>query len=395
MKTEIDLKRQYPTSFDLRRRAQRRVPNFAFEYMDGGAGADGGIERNWTSLDRMELMPRYGKVTLPPPTDVELFGRKYSAPIGVAPVGSPSTAFPGAEKYMAKAAQAIGIPYTLGTMSGIDIEDTAKLAPDVLWFQLYRFPLNDHAIGFDLMNRADAAGARVLMLTMDTPTRTTRPREVKSGIMAPFRLSIRLRLDALSSPSWMLSMFRNGIPRFASFKPYLSKKADIVEATRFVQREGGGAFTWEEVARYRDKWKKPMVAKGILHPKDAERAVSLGLDGIVVTNHGGRQIEALPASIDVLPEIASAVGNKITIIFDSGIRSGIDVARAIAVGADAAFAGKAFLWSLGALGEVGPKHLGNTFIEELASTLGQLGCETVSDLHGVQVRHPTAYWAKT
>ncbi|MDP6824817.1 MAG: alpha-hydroxy acid oxidase, partial [Dehalococcoidales bacterium] len=252
-----------------------------------------------------------------------------------------------------------------------------------------------HAIGFDLMNRADAAGARVLMLTMDTPTRTTRPREVKSGIMAPFRLSIRLRLDALSSPSWMLSMFRNGIPRFASFKPYLSKKADIVEATRFVQREGGGAFTWEEVARYRDKWKKPMVAKGILHPKDAERAVSLGLDGIVVTNHGGRQIEALPASIDVLPEIASAVGNKITIIFDSGIRSGIDVARAIAVGADAAFAGKAFLWSLGALGEVGPKHLGNTFIEELASTLGQLGCETVSDLHGVQVRHPTAYWAKT
>ena len=394
MKNQINLKRQYPTSFDLRRRAQRRMPNFSFEYMDGGAGADVGIERNWKSLDSMELVPRYGKVTRPPPTNIELFGRTYSAPIGIAPIGSPSTAFPGAEKYLAKAAQVIGIPYTLGIMSGIDIEDAAKIAPDVFWFQLYRFPLNDHAIGFDMVKRANAAGAHALILTIDTPTRTTRPREVKSGIMTPFRLSMRLRLDALLSPPWMLSMFRNGIPRFACFKPYLSKNADIVEATKFIQREGGGAFTWEEIARYRDKWKKPMLVKGILHPKDAERAVSLGLDGIVVTNHGGRQIEALPASIDVLPEIASTVGKNITIIFDSGIRSGIDVARAIAAGADAALSGKAFLWSLGALGEVGPKHMANTFIEEIGSTLGQLGCEAVSDLHEIQYRHPTAYKAK-
>ena len=394
MKNQINLKRQYPTSFDLRRRAQRRMPNFSFEYMDGGAGADVGIERNWKSLDSMELVPRYGKVTRPPPTNIELFGRTYSAPIGIAPIGSPSTAFPGAEKYLAKAAQVIGIPYTLGIMSGIDIEETAKIAPDVFWFQLYRFPLNDHAIGFDMVKRANAAGAHALILTIDTPTRTTRPREVKSGIMTPFRLSMRLRLDALLSPPWMLSMFRNGIPRFACFKPYLPKNADIVEATKFIQREGGGAFTWEEIARYRDKWKKPMLVKGILHPKDAERAVSLGLDGIVVTNHGGRQIEALPASIDVLPEIASTVGKNITIIFDSGIRSGIDVARAIAAGADSAFSGKAFLWSLGALGEVGPKHMANTFIEEIGSTLGQLGCEAVSDLHEIQYRHPTAYKAK-
>ena len=386
----LALKRRFPTAYDLRARARRRLPNFAFEYLDGGAGADTGINRNWGALDSIEMVPRYGNVVAPPPADTTLFGRHYSAPIGISPIGSPGTAFPGAETYLATAAQAARIPYTLGVLSGIDIEQAVEMAPDVLWLQLYRFPRDNHRIGLDLVHRADAAGVHTLVLTFDTPTRTTRPREVKSGIMNPFRLNNRLRLDALTSPHWLGSMVRNGVPKFVSLAPYMGGTKSIAEAATFIRRESGGAFTWDEIAHYRDKWKRPLVLKGVLHPADAERAVSLGLDGILVSNHGGRQIDALPAPIDVLPAIVAQVGRKATIILDSGVRSGVDVARAVALGADAAFAGKAFLWSLGALGARGPAHMIDLLTDDISATLGQLGCLTVEELRDISVRHPNA-----
>jgi len=390
----LALKRRLPTAADVRKEAQRRLPNFAYEYCDGGAGgADIGIKRNNDAFDAIELVPRYGKVIVPPPTDCELFGRRYTAPIGVAPVGGPGTVYPGAETYLAKACQAAGVPYTLGLLSGITLDEAAKLAPDVLWFQLYRFARNDHAIGFDLAKRAEAAGVHVLMLTIDTPIRTTRTREVKSGIVTPFRLTTRLKLDAMSSPHWMRAFMRTGVPRFVNLQPYMNGETSIEAATAFQQREGGGAFTWEEVARYRDKWKKPLLVKGVLHPEDAERAASLGLDGIIVSNHGGRQIEALPAPIDTLPACVTAVGKRMTVIYDSGVRSGVDVARALALGAEACLAGKAFLWSLGALGEKGPGHMISIFKDELSSTLGVLGCRNVGELRQVPVRHPGAWEA--
>lgn len=390
---QLALKRQFPTAFDLRARARRRLPNFAFEYADGGAGADTGIARNWAALDAVEMVPRYGRVIAPPPADTTLFGRAYAAPIGIAPIGGPGTAFPGAETYLARAAQAANVPYTLGLLSGIDIERAAEIAPDVLWLQLYRFSKNDHKIGLDLVRRADEAGVNVLVLTIDTPTRTTRPREVKSGIMNPFKLTTRLKLDALRSPHWMRSLMRNGIPRFTSLAPYMEPGVGLAEAAAFIRRESGGAFTWDEIARYRDKWKKPLVLKGIMHPDDALRAVELGIDGLFVTNHGGRQIDALPAPIDVLPAIAEAVGDRAELIYDSGVRSGVDAARAVALGADAAFAGKSFLWSLGALGEKGPAHYLNVLIDDVSATLGQLGCQTVDELRDIAVRHPGAYAA--
>ncbi len=388
---QLKLKRRFPTAQDLRARARKRLPNFAFEYVDGGAGTDTGIARNWDAFNAIEMVPRYGRVVSPPPTDVELFGKPYSAPIGIAPIGGPGTGFPGAETYFAKAAQAARVPYTLGVLSAITIEQAAELAPDVLWLQLYRFPKNEHKIGMDLVKRATAAGVNALMLTWDSPVRTTRPREVKSGIMAPFKLTNRLRMDAMRSPHWLFSMIRNGIPRFVSLRPYMNGKTSIEDSTKFIRSEAGGAFTWDEIARYRDAWKGPLLLKGVLHPADAERALAAGIDGLVVTNHGGRQIDALPASIDALPAIAAKVGGKAEIIVDSGVRSGVDVARAIALGANAGFAGKAFLWSLGALGGDGPAHMIDLFKEDLSATLGQLGCYTVDELQSVKVRHPGAY----
>lgn len=388
---QLKLKRRFPTALDLRARARRRMPNFAFEYVDGGAGADVGINRNWSALDSIEMVPRYGKLVSPPPTDTELFGRQYTAPVGISPIGGPGTGFPGAETYFAKAAQAARIPYTLGVLSAITMEQAAELAPDVLWLQLYRFSRNEHRIGLDLVRRAEAAGVNALMLTWDTPVRTTRPREVKSGIMAPFKLTNRLRLDAMRSPPWLYSMMRNGIPRFVNLRPYMDGKTGIEDSTKFIRAESGGAFTWDEIALYRDAWKGPLIIKGVLHPEDAARAVSVGIDGLVVTNHGGRQIEALPASIDALPAIAAEVAGKASLILDSGVRTGVDVARAVALGADAAFAGKAFLWSLGALGGAGPGHMIELFKDDLSATLGQLGCQTVAELRDIKIRHPGAY----
>src|ERR1700686_1221813 len=342
----IGLHRRFPSIAYLRRRARRRLPRFAFEYLGGGGGADGGIARNWRALDAIELVPRYGITTVLPPVDIELFGKRYAAPIGVAPMGGPSIVWPGADQYLAAAAQRARVPYTLGLVGGMTVERAAEIAPGVLWFQLYRCSRNEHAIGYDLVRRADAAGVNVLMLTLDVPVRTTRAREVAAGVTSPFRPDLRMLAGILSSPGYLASLCKHGQPRFGNLKPYTASTANVNDVVAFVRREMGGAFTWDEIANYRERWKRPLVVKGILHPEDAEKAVALGVDGLVVSNHGGRQIEALPPAIDALPAVVAQVGGRATVLMDSGIRSGVDVARALALGASAAFAGKAFLWSL-------------------------------------------------
>jgi isopentenyl diphosphate isomerase/L-lactate dehydrogenase-like FMN-dependent dehydrogenase len=386
----LELHRRFPTIAYLRQHARRHVPSFAFEYMDGGAGADGGIARNWSAFDAIELVPRYGVTTALPPIDAELFGRRYSAPIGVAPMGGPSIVWPGADEHLAAAAQRARVPYVLGLVGGMTVERAAEIAPDVLWFQLYRCARNEHAIGFDLVRRAQAVGVHVLVLTADVPVRTTRPREVVAGITSPFRPDWRMLAGILSSPGYLKSLWRYGQPRFGNLKPYAGDTTDVNEIAAFVRREMGGAFTWEEVACYRERWKGPLVVKGILHPTDAETCVSLGVDGIIVSNHGGRQVEALPAAIDALPAVVRAVGRRATVMVDSGVRSGLDVVRAVALGADAAFAGKAFLWGLGALGAEGPLHVIDLMIDEMKSAFGQIGALRPAQARSVTIRHPGA-----
>ncbi len=387
----VALHRRFPTVAYLREHARRRLPRFAFEYMDGGAGSDGGIARNWSALDAIELMPRYGVTTALPPLDIELLGRRYAAPIGVAPMGGPSIVWPGADQHLAAAAQRARVPYTLGLVGGMTVERAAEIAPDVLWFQLYRCWRHEHAIGFDLVRRAAACGVHVLVLTVDVPVRTTRSREVAAGITSPFRPDLRMIAGILTSPGYLGSLWRHGQPRFGNLKPYTPDSADVDEVAGFVRREMGGAFTWDEVARYRERWKRPLVVKGILDPADAERCVSLGVDGLVVSNHGGRQVEGLPAAIDALPAVVRAVAGRAAVMLDSGVRSGLDVVRAMALGADAAFAGKAFLWGLGALGPHGPGHVIDLIIDETKSVLGQVGARGPAGARSVGVRHPGAW----
>jgi L-lactate dehydrogenase (cytochrome) len=384
--------RRFPTIGHMRAYARRHVPHFVFEYMDGGAGADVGIAHNWAALDAVELVPRYGVMPSLPPIEVELFGRKYAAPIGIPPMGGPALCWGDADAAMARAAQKARVPYCLGTVGGLTIEDAGRLAPDVLWFQLYRMARNEHAIGLDLVRRAEAAGAHVLVLTIDVPVRTTRPRETAVGLGGgPFRPSLKMMLDMLASPSWLAALIRNGRPKFPNFKAYAGEAASTEDIIRFSRQELGGGFTWDEIARFRDRWRKPMVLKGILHPADAAKAAALGIEGIWVSNHGGRQIEALPPAIDVLPAVAAEIGSRATTIMDSGIRSGTDVVRAAALGAQSTFAGKAFLWGLGALGTDGPAHVIDLLIAETKAALGQIGAHTLAEARSVAVRHPGAF----
>jgi L-lactate dehydrogenase (cytochrome) len=381
--------RQFPTSAWIRRKAPRRVPRFAYEYGDTGAGNDVGIAHNWAAFDNIKITPRYGEIVSPPPVEVELFGRRYSAPLGIAPMGGPSLVWPSADLLMAKAAQRARVPYTLGVAGGASIEQVAEVAPDVFWLQLYRFWRDDHKIGFDIVRRAEAAEVKVLALTLDVPVRTTRSRETYAGLGGEFRPTPRMIYEMLVRPSWLMALLRNGYPRFATIGEY-AKSTNTNEIIRFARSHMGGVFTWEEVKRYRDKWKGKMALKGILHPADAEKAIALGIDGIWVSNHGGRQIEALMPSIDCLPAIVAVAGKKATVLLDSGVRSGQDVMRALALGADAAFAGKSFLWAVAAMGEAGPDYLIDLYIDELRASLGQIGATSPADARNASILHPGA-----
>ena len=380
------VRERFPTIHYLRRGARARLPGFAFEYADGGAGADTGIARNWAALDGVELVPRYGVMPALPGIGIELFGRSYAGPFGVAPMGGPGIVWPGADAIMARACQAAKVPWVLSTTGGVTIEEAARLAPDVYWQQLYRLPRNDHAIGRDLARRAAAAGAHALVLTMDVPVRTVRPREVASGLGSPgFMRRPGAIAQVLGSPGWLRAYLRNGQPRFGNLRPYHDRDGAGMDLVTFARREIGGAYTWDEVARFREAWTGPLVVKGILHPDDAKRAVALGVDGIWVSNHGGRQLEGLPPAIQALPGIMAAAGSGATVLFDSGVRSGTDVVRALALGAQAAFAGKAFLWGLGALGEDGPGHVIDLLRDETRAALGQLGAQGAAAAREIEV----------
>jgi (S)-mandelate dehydrogenase len=385
------LRRRFPTIADLRASARRRVPRFAFDFVDGGANDETCVERNAKAFRAVELLPHYCIDTKGASTEVELFGARYAAPIGMAPMGSPGLMWPGAEEYMAQAAQRARIPFVLATPGNASIERIAALAPDVFWFQLYRFPHNDHAITFDLLRRADAAGARVLVPTVDSAGKSKRPRDIRNRVALPFPITASSVWQVATSPAWAWSLLRHGMPRTENLVPYAGPDPTQVSTGRTMELRSGGSHTWDELARLRERWKRAFVVKGILHPQDAERAVALGADGIIVSNHGGRHFDGAPATIDVLPAIVAAVGTRATVMIDSGIRGGLDVVRALALGAKAGFAGRPFLYGLAALGPIGAAHVVDLFLEELRTEFTHTGIRSVAEAAAITARHPGAW----
>ncbi len=378
----------FPTVEDLRRRAQRRIPKFAYDFATGGTNDNLSRDRNRAALDAIQIIPRYGFGALPITTAVDLFGHTYAAPIGISPMGLGGLLWPGMEKYLARAAQAANVPYVLATPAAEAIETIAPLAPDVFWFQTYGAPDDDFRMTFDMLRRAERAGAKALLVTIDTPVRAKRPQDMRNRLSVPFKPHPRTILDLALHPEWLLEVYRQGTPKAANFIAYMDRpNPSADEVAKFAQGKIRGGYSWDTIRRLREAWPRALVIKGILHPADAEQAVKLGADGILVSNHGGRTFDGAPPAIEMLPAVKSVAGD-LTILLDSGIRSGLDIVRGVAVGAKAVLAGRPFLYSIAAMGPKGGKHLLDLLIDETRMAMGQIGAPTLAAVAQADLRWP-------
>jgi isopentenyl diphosphate isomerase/L-lactate dehydrogenase-like FMN-dependent dehydrogenase len=363
---------------DLKKRARRRIPRFAFDYLEGGCNQELALARNRSALDAIVMEPRYLEDCAPPDLSVSLFGRRYDAPIGVAPVGLGGLLWPRVAEYLAEAAGRANIPFCLSTVATTSIERAAELAGECLWFQLYT--PTDPLIRDDLLDRAAAVGCRVLLVTIDVPGAAWRPRDLRNGLAVPPRFDLRTLLQIAARPAWAMAMLRAGMPQFDSVRPYVPKGTGMVSGSVFTRATFTGGLNREALARIRDRWQGALVLKGVETVRDAELALQLGAEGIVVSNHGGRQLDASRSPVEVLPQICGAVGDRMTVLADSGIESGADVARMLAKGAVGVLAGRAFIYGVGALGRAGAGHTIDILREELTRFMGQLRCARPEEL---------------
>ena len=356
----------------MERAARRRIPRFAHDYMAGGIGREDGLRRNLSALDAVRFMPRYLADVDPPELATDILGRKVAAPFGAAPVGLTGLIWPDAPKHIARAAAARNLPVGLSTYGTASIEEIGAIAGPLMWFQLY--PLKDEAIEEDLLARFAAVGGEVLVVTVDVPGPTRRERDIANGLSLPPRRDWRTWAQCAMRPGWALATLGAGVPGFRNLTRYLPEGADEATALEFLGSIMAAHVSPARLRRYRDLWKGRLVVKGVLDPRDAETALDCGADGIVVSNHGGRQLDAAPTAPEALPAIRLAVADRLAILADGGARSGIDIARLLASGAEFVLLGRAMTCAIAAMGPAGPAHALHVLAEELRGTLTQIGC---------------------
>jgi len=377
---------KYPRLTDLEKKAKRRIPPFMFAYLDAGTGRDFAKDANEAAYREISLTPQFLRGRVAADTSTTLLGKVYGAPFGVAPIGLSSTIWPGAEQILARAAKAHNFPYALSTVAGDSIERVSKVGGDITWFQLY--PPADRDMCLDMMRRARECGVDTLVVTADVPAPSRRERMRLSGGPVGSRgksmYTPRVIMQSMSRPEWALRLLANGGPRFRNIEPY-SDKFGGMGVTEFIGSQLNGGLDWDYLDIIRDRWPGKLLLKGILHGQDAERAARAGVDGLVISNHGGRQLDAAPHPLHQLPHIRAVVGNKMPLIVDSGIRSGLDVAKAIASGADFVLIGRSFLYAVAALGKRGGEHAATVLTEELQDVMRQLGVASIDGLSDVPV----------
>ncbi|MFP4845025.1 alpha-hydroxy-acid oxidizing protein [Winogradskyella sp. PE311] len=368
---------RYPSIDDLRTKAQKKIPKFAFEYLDGGCNEDVNLIRNTAELREVQLQPNYLRKHGGSSTKTKLFGIEYDAPFGISPIGLQGLMWPNSPEILAKAAFKHNIPFILSTVTTTSIERAAELTEGKAWFQLYH-PAKDE-LRNDILKRAEAAECPVLVILCDVPSFGFRPRDIRNGLAMPPKMNISNILQAIGRPHWSLQTLKYGIPGFANLLPYMPKGLDLKQLGKFMDETFSGRLNEEKIKPIRDMWKGKIVLKGVASHYDAEQAIRLGLDGIIVSNHGGRQLDAGESSIKPLTSIAEKYGDQIEVMMDSGIRSGPDVARALASGAKFTFMGRSFMYGVSALGNKGGDHTISLLKTELQQVMEQLCCEKTSD----------------
>jgi L-lactate dehydrogenase (cytochrome) len=348
-----------------------------FDFIDGAAEDELTLRRNEAALQHMTFHPRVFVVVTRIDTTTRALGQTLSAPLILAPTGLCGMAAPRGEILAARAANRTGTIFTLSSMSAVSIEDTMQAAPGPHWFQLYVW--RDRELTRRLVERAKLAGYRVMMITADVPVLGRRERDLRNGATIPPRITLRNSLDTLRRVSWLLGMARNPRIDFANVRTTSDSGAAFSLAT-YVNQQFDPSLTWSDVAWFRSIWDGPLAVKGIMSAEDAVKAVDVGVDAVVVSNHGGRQLDGLPASVEILPEVVDAVGKQIDVLFDGGVRRGSDIVKAVALGARAVMVGRPYLYGLGAAGEAGVAAAVEILKSELTRTMALLGRTSIAEL---------------
>ena len=375
---DLEYDPQYPRVEDLKRKAQKRIPGFAFDYLSGGCNEEVNLRKNTREIRDIELMPQYIREHSGSELKTELFGHVYDAPFGIAPVGLQGLFWPGTPEILAKAAFEYNIPFVLSTVSTASIETISKITEGQAWFQLYH-PAEDD-LRDKLLQRAADAGCSTLVILSDVPTFGYRSKEIKNGLSMPPRMTVRNILQIMSRPAWALRTLFYGPPSFKTMEPYIPEGMDMHHLGLFMDQTFNGRLNEGRIKALRDKWKGNLVIKGLSSEEDIQKAIRLGLDGVIVSNHGGRQHDSGPSAINVLQELAPKYKDKITIMMDSGLRSGPDIARTLASGAAFTFLGRAFNYGTAALGKDGGRHTISILKRQLQQVMEQICCEKVEDL---------------
>ena len=314
------LMQKYPMVNDLVPVARRRIPKFAFDYLDGGAGRETLLIRNEKVFDEVQLTPRYLRNVSSVKLGKSVLGQEFDLPFGIAPVGLGGLIWPGAEKHMAQAARNAGIPFALSTVATFSMEEIARYVGPRGWFQLYT--PHDEDMKLDLIRRAREVGFEVLVVTVDVPGPARRERTLRSGLTLPPRITLYNILNTAICPAYVLSLLTEGMPQFKNLLPYLKNQSGMEHVSAFIGKQLGRQLSNDDFSEIRDLWPGKLIVKGLLHPEDVENVVSLGADGVLISNHGGRQSDSSPTSLQMLPAIRRQIGDRAAILMDSGVRSG-------------------------------------------------------------------------
>jgi isopentenyl diphosphate isomerase/L-lactate dehydrogenase-like FMN-dependent dehydrogenase len=357
------------THIDARRWAQKRLPRLVFDYIDGAAGQETAALSNTSDLALIKLAPRVLADLQPPELGISFLGKPFAVPFGIAPMGMCNLAWPGADRALASLAQKMALPLGVSTAASSPMAHMFKASGGQAWFQLY--VSGSAEAGLALAQRAADAGYDTLVLTVDVPKVAPRPRDVRNGFQMPFRIGLHQFVDFALHPRWSLATLWAGAPTPANFDPHQGG------FDRHASRAGAN---WAFLEQLRGQWRGRLIVKGVMHPDDAERIARMGADAIYVSNHGGRQLDAAPSAISALLQIRQRLGPQFPLVFDSGIRTGEDVVKAMACGANMVMLGRPVLYALAAGGEAGLQQWLASLREELWVALSQLGLSRIQDV---------------